>query len=104
MDVIPLVAAQNQTLKIVLGDQNCQIDVSQKEQGLFVNVYSNNVLIVGNILARESDPIVCRDYAGFVGNVVFVDLMGSSDPYWTGLGVRWQLIYLTGAEYEQFQQ
>lgn len=102
MDVVPLVATPNQTLKIVLGDQNCQINVNQKEQGLFVDLLLAGVAVVSSIVARESDPIVCRPYAGFQGNLVIIDTQGSDDPRYTGLGTRWQMIYFTSAEYVEF--
>jgi hypothetical protein len=36
---------------------------------------------------------------GFIGNLLFVDTQGSSDPTYDGLGSRFSLVYLTAEEY-----
>jgi hypothetical protein len=42
---------------------------------------------------------MCRQYLGFVGNVMFIDTQGSSDPHAAGLGSRFQLVYFSAEEY-----
>jgi len=96
---IPLQPEPSQITKIVLGDQNCQIFLYQKDQGLFVDLNSNGVDVVNCVVARNAVPVVCRDYAGFVGNILFIDNQGDADPEYTGLGSRYSLIYLTAEEY-----
>lgn len=100
MQTIPIQPVPSQLSKVVLGDQNCQIALSQKERGLFVDVNVNGVDIVVGIIARDAVPIVCREYAGFQGNLLFIDTRGSDDPVYTDLGTRFQLLYLTAEEYE----
>lgn len=104
MEQIPLQAVPSQIVKIVLGGQNCQILIYQKEQGLFVDLNSNDTAIVNGVIALNLDPLVCRLYAGFVGNLIFVDTQGSNDPEHLGLGTRYSLVYLTADEYDQFFQ
>ncbi len=98
MQTVPLQPAPSQLTKVVLGGQNCQIALSQKAQGLFVDLSANGVDIVVGIIARDAVPIVCREYVGFLGNLLFIDTRGSDDPIYTDLGTRFQLLYLTAEE------
>lgn len=51
------------------------------------------------VIALDAVPLVCREYAGFIGNLLFIDTQGSSDPSYDGLGGRFALVYLTAEEY-----
>lgn len=99
MQSIPLQPVPSQSTKAVLGGQNCQIYVYQKPQGCFVDINADGVNIVVGIIARDAVPLVCREYAGFIGNLLFIDTQGSDDPSYEGLGSRWTLVYLTAEEY-----
>ena len=94
MQTIPLQASPNQTLDVALASQPCQLDVSQTTLGLFIDVYVSNVLIIGGVLCENLNRIVRDLYLGFVGDLVFYDTQGSSDPNYAGLGSRFQLVYL----------
>lgn len=99
MQSVPLQPVPVQSLKVVLGGQNCQILISQKPQGVFVDLNLSGVNIVASVIARDAVPLVCREYAGFIGNLLFVDTQGSADPEYSGLGTRFALVYLTADEY-----
>lgn len=90
---IPLQPIPSQFVKVVLGGQNFQILLQQKEQGLFVDVNVNGVDIVTSVIARDNDDILCRKYTGVTGALKFLDLQGSTDPFYTGLNSRYVLIY-----------
>ncbi len=96
---IPLQAIPSQIVKAVLGNQNVQIAVYSKSVGIFVDVNSAGVDLVTGVLALHGVPIVCREYMGFAGNLLFVDTQGTNDPTYDGLGDRYQLIYLEASEY-----
>ena len=96
---IPIQPIPSQLVKVVLGGQNVQIFIYQKDQGLFVDINSDGVDIVVGVIARDAVPIICREYMGFIGNVLFVDTQGGSDPTYSGLGSRFSLVYLTADEY-----
>lgn len=100
---IPLQAAPSQLTKSVLAGQNCQLLVYQKPQGVFVDVNVNGVDVAVGVIARDAVPLVCREYAGFSGNLMFIDTQGASDPEYTGIGSRFALIYLTADEYALIQ-
>lgn len=99
MQQIPLQPIPAQIAKVMIGGQNCQLSVSQKSSGLFVDVNVNGKDIVTGVIARDAVPLVCREYAGFSGNLLFIDTQGKSDPSYTGLGSRFALVYLTAEEY-----
>lgn len=90
---IPLQPIPSQFVKTVLGGQNFQILLQQKEQGLFADVNVNGVDIVTSVIARDNDDILCRKYTGVIGTLRFLDLQGSTDPVYTGLNSRYVLIY-----------
>lgn len=99
MQSVSLQPVPSQQLQIVLGGQNCQIAVYLKGKHLFVDVNSNGVDISTCVLARDVIPLVPTAYLGFIGNLIFTDTQGASDPTFDGLGSRYQLVYLTAAEY-----
>lgn len=88
-----------QTLKVVLDSQNCQLNIYQKEQGLFVDVVFNGETISAAVIARDAVGLMPRRYLPFSGNLMFVDTQGASDPEYLGLGTRYKLLYLTADEY-----
>jgi len=90
---IPLQAVPSQFTKVVLGDQNFQILLQQKEQGLFVDVNVNGADVVTSVIARDNDDILCRKYTGVIGSLKFYDLQGQTDPHYSGLNSRYVLMY-----------
>lgn len=94
MRIIPLSAVPSQKLNVVLANQNCQISIYQKTTGLYVDVAVNDVPIVSGAIARDRVRIIRHAYLQFQGDLTIVDTMGTSDPDSTGLGTRFQLIYL----------
>jgi hypothetical protein len=94
MLLVPLQPLPSQVVNVVLDSQPCTINVSQKFYGIFVDLYINNVLIIAGTLALNLTRMVRSLYLGFSGDLVFLDTQGTQDPYYTGLGTRYQLIYL----------
>lgn len=99
MQQIPLQPIPAQISKVVLGGQNCQLSIYQKQRGLFVDINVNGEDVATAVIALDAVPLVCRDYAGFSGNLLFIDTQGKSDPSYEGLGSRFALVYLTAEEY-----
>ena len=94
MLLIPLQAVPSQTSQVQLAGQNCQITVSQKRTGMFFTLSVNQTLIIAGVLCENLNRLVRSVYLGFVGDFVFNDTQGDNDPYYTGLGGQYQLIYL----------
>lgn len=91
--LIPLEPVASQTVTTTLGGQRVRLDVYQKAFGLFVNVYANDVLVIGGVIARNLTRVVRSTYLGFAGDFFFYDTQGELDPYYDGLGSRYVLLY-----------
>jgi hypothetical protein len=74
------------------------LNLYQRASGLFIDVYVGADLIVAGVIALNLNRIVRSAYLGFAGDFIFVDTQGDADPVYTGLGARFQLVYLTAAE------
>lgn len=101
MQVVPLQSIPNQTLQVQLNGQACTLNIAQFAYGLFMSVYLGNNLIIATVLCENFTRIVRDSYLGFSGDFVFLDMQGTSDPVYTGLGgatARFQLLYLLPTE------
>lgn len=96
--VIPLVATPSQVVNVALGGQSCTIKVYQLATGLFVDVYVNGAAVIVGVIARNMTRIVRNAYLGFVGDLTFYDTQGVADPDYTGLGGRFEFVYLEAGE------
>jgi hypothetical protein len=99
MQTIPLLPIPSQIVKAILENQNCQISIYQKQGNIFVDVNVDGTDFVVAVIGLNVVPIVCREYLGFQGNLLFIDSQGSNDPTYEGLGNRYNLVYLTAEEY-----
>ena len=97
MLVIPIQPVPSQQLQCVLAGQNCQIAIYEKKQGVFVDLNSNGFDISIARLAINGIKLT-QNYSGFSGNLLFIDTQGTDDPTASGMGSRFQLVYVTAAE------
>lgn len=98
MLIVPLQPAPSQTTAVSLNGQNCQINVYTLTTGLYVDLYVDNDLIIGGVVALDRNVIVRSLYLGFVGDLAFLDTQGVSDPVYTDLGSRYVLAYFLPSE------
>ncbi len=98
MLIIPLKAVPSQNVATVLAGQSCQIAVYQKMFGLHLDLSVNDAPLIEGVLCFNLNLIVRDAYLGFVGDLVFIDNQGSSDPVYTGLGSRFSLAYLEAGD------
>jgi hypothetical protein len=100
--IIPLQAVPSQQLLTNLAGQTVQLNVYQLRYGLFMDVIVAGVLEIGGVICENQNRIIRNQYlnvqAGFDGDFMFNDTQGTSDPDYTGLGTRYQLIYLSDAD------
>jgi hypothetical protein len=95
--VIPVQPIPNQTFQVQVANQPCVIELQQLTYGMFMTLFVGNSLVVGSVICENLNRIVRDAYFGFVGDFCFLDTQGGSspsDPVFTGLGTRYQLIYL----------
>lgn len=95
---IPLSDTPAQELTATLGGQTCRLRVVTRQGSLYLDLYVSDKLIVAGAIALDGVPIVRDIYLGFVGDLVFSDTQGASDPSSPGLGTRFQLLYFTPDE------
>jgi hypothetical protein len=103
MLIVPLQPVPNQTVTVSLANQTCRINVYQKDEGLFLDLYVNDVLIIGGVICYNLTKIVRSLYLGFIGDLGFIDNNASAnvpatDPVYSGLGSRYSLAYLELAD------
>lgn len=89
---------------VTLDGQLCRIHLAQKATGLFLDLYVDDVLIIGGVLCQVANRIVRSAYLGFVGDLAFFDTQPNADPvdaahpdhvHYSGLGGRYFLAYVT---------
>ena len=98
MQIIPLSPVPSQTLNVVLAGQSCQINVYVKLTGTFLDLYVNGQAILIGVLCMNFNRIVRRLYLEFIGDLLFMDTQGSTDPTYQGLGSRYVLCYVEASD------
>lgn len=98
MQIIPLAAIASQTLKVVLAQQSCVLNIYQKSTGLYLDVILEGETILSGVLCRDRVRCVRQAYLGFVGDLAFMDTQGTEDASFQGLGSRWVLMYLEASD------
>jgi hypothetical protein len=125
MLTVPLQSTPSQSLNINLDGQNAQINVYQlgvsPETSLYFDLLLNGAPIVNTRICRgyggfpeetaggvevTQPPYMLTEqqYLGFSGDFLFIDTQASptqnaQDPVYTGLGTRWQLLYLEASDF-----
>lgn len=100
-EIIPLQATPNQTLTVPLAGQSCGLNVIQRTSGLYIDVFLNGQPIILSVICQNKNRIVRDSYLGFPGDLAFfdtVDTVIGNDPDYTGLGSRFQLVYIEPAD------
>lgn len=93
--IVPLQALANQTAQAQLGNQAVTLNVYQQALGLYMDVMIGTTPVVQGIICLNKTLIVRNSYFGFSGDLIFLDILGTSDPVYTGIGTRFFLVYLT---------
>lgn len=111
-DIPGIGAVPAQTFQAVLAGQNCSfslytntgydfndLTLSTPDTNLYMDLAVNGVSVtIGAICLNEKRLLINRQYLGFVGDLMFIDTRGAEDPQASGLGTRWQLIYVEAAD------
>ena len=102
MLIIAISPVPSQTLQVNLSGQGVQLNIYQKSTGLFMDVYLNNVLLVGGVICQNENLIIRSTYLGFPGDLMFIDNISDTDPYYTGLGTQYSLAYIEPSDLAAF--
>lgn len=103
--VIPTTPAPSQTITVTLGTQPCRINLYTKsiyvpvappgsilsdpdpayenQNPVFLDLYVNDVLIVGGVICHNESLILMDQYLGFAGDLAIIDTVGNDDPVGT---------------------
>jgi hypothetical protein len=98
MQTIPLEAVPNQSLRTLLGAQDCTIRLRTLTTGLYMDLFVGSLPMKTGVLCCDRTLIVRYPYLGFSGDLAFMDTQGTENPAYSGLGVRWVLNYLAPAD------
>jgi hypothetical protein len=101
--IVPTTEAPSQTITTTLAGQNCQINLYTKSinwplasvgnidiqpptyqniNPCFIDLYSNDELIIGGVYVRQGQVVVIDTYLGFDGDLAVLDSTGlGEDPY-----------------------
>ena len=91
--VIPITNNAAQTMNIVLGGQNCVINLYQKGVNLFFDLTVSGNSLINSRFCLDRNILVFEDYLPFSGQLFFIDMQGTSDPQYQDLGTRYVLFY-----------
>lgn len=91
--IIPLAALALQQFTCVLDNQQAQFNLTTTDVGLFADIVYNGVSIAAGRLCLDRTNLNSSPYTGLPQGLFFVDLLGTSDPVYTGFGTRYLLLY-----------
>ena len=95
---IPLQPVPAQSLKIKLGGQNCEIRVYYRFGSTYIDLTVGGAVVCTGAICRDRQGVVQIAQNAFTGNLLFVDMLGNSDPLYTGFGDRWRLFFKAAGE------
>lgn len=98
MLTIALQPVPSQLVNVTLAGQPCSIALYQRGTGMYCDLYVSNVLVIGGVVCQNVNRIVRDAYRGFVGDLLFLDTQGGSDPTYDGLGSRFVFAYLEASD------
>ena len=98
MKKIPLQPVPAQSLKVKLGGQNCQIRVYYRFGSTYMDLTAGGVVVVTGAICRDRQNVIQIAQNAFSGALLFVDMLGTSDPLYSGFGERWRLFYKAANE------
>lgn len=98
---VPISAITNQSLNIVLSNQNCTINLLTRNKHVFIDLFLNNVnIIYGRKLSIT--PVLSYPYLQsiFTGNFILINNDGNTiqEPDYRLFGITQSLIYYTNAD------
>lgn len=95
---ISLSQLANQSFQTVVAQQNCYITLRTLGENLYFSLSVDENVLVTNKIVRNSVPLVLYKHYGFIGDFIFVDLQGNTDPTYDELNTRYVMMYLEESE------
>ena len=95
---IPLTNVPSKMYKILLNNQEVTFKLYQKGRNMFFDLQVKDKKICLGAVCLNLVPVVQVASPDFMGNFVFVDILGDSAPTFISLGERYFLVYFTEDE------
>jgi len=96
---IPLSAVPSQTFSTVLANQDCQIALRQNGANMYFDLtVDGGPIVTARIVRNKQRLLLDAQYLGFVGDFIFNDTQGDTQPTYTGLNARYVLYYMEAAD------
>lgn len=90
---VPLSPLPSQELSLVLGNQDVTVRVLTRGDYLYLDVLKEKEPVILGQLIVTGQNLLPAGLSAFTGNFQMVDLNGDSDPFYTGLGTQFRLLY-----------
>lgn len=90
---IPVNSVPNQRVSVPLSGHQFDLDIIQRSTGLYMDVTMDGVLMIAGVLCQDRTWIIRYPIYQSPGDFAFVDQTGKNDPDYTGIGLRYLLIY-----------
>lgn len=101
MRTVSILPQKSQSISVNLAGQQCTIRLIQRESFIYMDLTVNGNPIMQGVPCLFGNKMVRYSYLGFVGDLVFLDNVGQQDPFWEGLGSRYNLYYIEENELVQ---
>ena len=98
MMTVPLRQEPNQSLQIVLGEQNCTLRFISRGVNLYCDLAIDQTVMCSGFICLNLVGFMLYVYLSFRWLLYFVYMFGYVDPHWSGLGDRFQLVYVEEGE------
>lgn len=95
---IPLSPVPAQSLKVKLNGQNCEMRVYYRFGSTYLDLTVGGVVVVTGAICRDRQNIIQIAQNAFSGVLFFMDMLGESDPLYSGFGERWRLFFKAANE------
>lgn len=99
MKRVPLQAVASQTLAVTLAGQACEIALRTNGSNMYFDLTAGGVSIVRSRIVRNKQLLLIdARYQPFLGDFLFNDTQGDTQPNFAGLDTRYVLYYVDAAE------
>lgn len=95
---IPLKQVPSQKLRVVLGGQNCTINLYYRFGNTYMDLVVGDSVVVNGAICRNRSSVVNIANHTFAGTLHFLDLLGDSDPNYKLFNDRYILLYVSASE------
>jgi hypothetical protein len=102
MRIIPLANIPAQTLKVILGRQDCAVSVYWRQGRIYLDLDVGATAVCRGAICQNRADVLQSKNPVFAGTLHFFDLEGDRPPQWdrlsNGQAGRWVFVYIEPGE------